>query len=90
MKRWPEKDRDAWQVVWVLGQDSKPWPIFVRTGGKNAAGESGIRDVTHVEVLEWDPELKQTLNAEDATTYPRVIIGAPREKGGLFSTPIKI
>src|SRR5262249_43969177 len=51
--RWQDRpDRDDWKLVWILDEHKKPWPIFVRIGGKNAAGETGIKDGQHNEVLE--------------------------------------
>lgn len=81
--------RDQWKPVWVLDAASKkPYPMFIRVGGTNAAEEHGIRDTRtqFSEVLEWDPELKPTPNPSDPATYPKVIIGAPpASKGGLLS-----
>jgi hypothetical protein len=72
-------DHDRWQTVWIVGEDNKPWPVFVRTGGKNARGEIGIQDGSFTEVLEWDPEWKPTML--------QVITGMPASKKGLFSIP---
>jgi HlyD family secretion protein len=72
-------DHDRWQTVWIVGEDNKPWPVFVRTGDKNARGEIGIQDGSFTEVLEWDPEWKPTML--------QVITGMPASKKGLFSIP---
>jgi HlyD family secretion protein len=91
LDRWQEKpDRNLWRPVWVLGADSKPWPIFVRTD--NGAGEqSAIQETFTTEVLEWDPELAPKPNGQDPATFPRVITGMSSTKtAGLFSgTKIK-
>jgi HlyD family secretion protein len=84
LARWQErKDHDVWQPVWVVGADHKPWPVFVRTGGTD-----GIQDVQFIEVQEWDPEARATLNPDDATTFPRLIIGmSAGKRSGLFNPP---
>lgn len=87
LARWENhKDRDQWKPVWVLGDQKKPWPVFVRLGGKNEDGKTGIRDAQYSEVLKWDPELKPAPDSAIPATIPRVIIGAPpAAKSGLFS-----
>ncbi len=83
------KDRNQWKYVWVV-RDKKPWPVFIRTGGTNAQGETGIKDGQYTEVLQWDPdEPKVDLGAGAA--LPEVIIAAPPvTKPGLFNqAPIK-
>jgi hypothetical protein len=86
---WREQTkREQWRTVWVLDARRKPWPVFVRTGGANAAGESGISDGQYVEVLDWDPELEPRPNAKEPATYPHVIIGKPSaHSSGLFDQP---
>ncbi len=79
-------DRDDWKVVWTLGGDGKPWPVFVRTGGVNARGETGIRDGQFTEVLELDPSLP----APSPQEPPKVIIGAPPVNKGFLSQPPNI
>jgi multidrug efflux pump subunit AcrA (membrane-fusion protein) len=80
------KDRDQWQTVWIVGGDGKPWPVFVRTGGKNARGEMGIQDGQFTEVLEWDPELKPAPDPNNPSAL-KVITNAPPPKKGMFSIP---
>lgn len=70
---------DQWQTVW-LATDSKPWPIFVRTGGKNAEGDTGITADRHTEALEWDAEVKDPAALQ-------VITAAPPPKKSIFSIP---
>jgi len=77
---------DQWQTAWTVGVDNKPWPVFVRTGGKNARGETGIQDGQFTEVLEWDSELKPAPNPDHPAALP-VITGMPAPKKGLFSIP---
>jgi HlyD family secretion protein len=78
-------DQDDWKPVWILDSSGKPWPVFVRIGGKNAAGEAAIGDGQFNEVLDWDPDLNPKPDAKTAATYPRVITGAPPpSKKGLF------
>jgi len=79
------KDSDDWKPVWILNGHGKPWPIFVRIGGKSSSGESGIGDGQHNEVLEWDPELSAKPEPQSRATYPRVITAAPPPpRKGLF------
>jgi hypothetical protein len=86
LDRWQEvKERDHWRPVWVLGDDRKPTPLFVRVGGVGADGETGIRDLSFTEVLEWDPELTVKPTPGKAETYPEVIIAAPPSKSNGFS-----
>lgn len=80
------KDRDQWQTVWIVGDDGKPWPLFVRTGGKNERGETGIQDGQFIEVLEWDAEQKPALDAKNPSAL-QVITDAPPPKKSLFSIP---
>jgi hypothetical protein len=88
LKHWQgHTNADHWKPVWVVGSDRKPWPIFVRVGGVNAAGETGLRDLSFTEILEWDPELSPRPEADKASTYPQVIIAAPPGKHGLFNPP---
>jgi hypothetical protein len=78
-------DRDDWKFVWVL-KDQKPWPVFVRVGGKGTAGETGIRDNQFTEALEWEPDFRPSANV--AADYPQVIIGAPPAKPpSIFDKP---
>ncbi len=83
------KDRNQWKYIWVL-RDKKPWPVFIRTGGTNAQGETGIKDGQYTEVLQWDPE-EPKVDLGSGATLPEVIIAAPPvTKPGLFNqAPIK-
>ena len=81
------KDREHWRPVWVVREDATPWPVFVRIGGENNQEETGIRELSFTEVLEWDPDLDVKPEAGKPATYPRVIIAAPEAKPGLFSQP---
>jgi HlyD family secretion protein len=72
-----KKGADDWKPVWALDGQGKPWPVFVRTGGKNGAGEPGITDGQYVEVLDWDPELMPKPDARVSSSHPRLITGAP-------------
>ncbi len=89
LARWQSRsDREEWKPVWVVTHEQKPWPIFVRIGGKNAAGETGIKDGQFNEVLQWDPELKQKPDPKVPASFPHVITGAPAvTKQGLFDRP---
>jgi HlyD family secretion protein len=89
LARWHTKaDQDDWKPVWILDSTGKPWPIFVRVGGKNQAGETAIGDGQFNEVLEWDSELNPKPAPQTPATYPRVITGAPPPgKKGLFDRP---
>jgi HlyD family secretion protein len=93
LDRWEARsDHDLWKPLWIVGADGKPWPIFARFGGADAHGDSGIRDVLSVELLEWEPELPIPPDPKAAETYPQLIIGTPpASKHGLFNLPrIKI
>ena len=79
-------DHDDWKTVWIF-KDRKPWPLFVRVGGKNAGGETGINDGQSQEVLEWDPELDPKPSASATARFPRFIIAAPpAHKPGFFES----
>ncbi len=71
---------EEWQTVWTLGDDGKPWPIFVRTGGKNEQGDTGIEEDRFTEALEWDADVKDPAGL-------RVITKAPPPKKSIFSIP---
>jgi HlyD family secretion protein len=71
---------EQWQTVWTLGADGKPWPIFVRTGGKNDHGDTGITADRETEALQWDEEVKDPASLKVITT-------APPPKKGIFSIP---
>jgi HlyD family secretion protein len=71
---------DEWQTVWVPGADGKPWPIFVRTGGKDEHGETGITADRFTEALQWDAEVKDPAALQ-------VITAAPPPKKSIFSIP---
>ncbi len=86
LARWQEmKDRDWWRPVWTPGADGKPWPIFVRTGGRDAKGESGVQSADFTEVLEWDPEIQPVPPRDGAV--PQVITAAPAPKPAWFVLP---
>jgi HlyD family secretion protein len=89
LARWQDIDRtQQWKLVWVLNADGKPWPIFVRTGGENVAGEAGIANGQYLEILEWDPELEPKPDPKEPATHPRVITGTPPgQQPGLFDHP---
>jgi hypothetical protein len=87
LMRWQErKDRDGWRPVWTAGADGKPWPIFVRTGGRDAKGETGVQSADFTEVLEWDSEM-QPIAPRDDKAYPKVITAAPPPKPSWFVLP---
>ncbi|MBX7106567.1 MAG: efflux RND transporter periplasmic adaptor subunit, partial [Gemmataceae bacterium] len=67
-------DRADWQRVWLMTPDRGPWPVIVRVGGRNSAGDSGIQDAQWIEVLAWDPE--ESAPAPGGTV-PQVIVGVP-------------
>jgi HlyD family secretion protein len=80
-------DPQDWRPVWVVGQQEKPWPVFVRVGGTNERGEPGIQDAQFSEVLGWDPELWPPPDPKDPWTWPRVIVALAPPKKGLFNPP---
>jgi hypothetical protein len=74
-----------------VGENNKPWPVFVRVGGVDAAGEGGVKDGQFTEVLEWESELAIKPDPKDPHTYPRVIISAPpATKPGVFDRPTRL
>jgi membrane fusion protein, macrolide-specific efflux system len=89
LARWPQRANGGqWKTVWIVDATQKPLPVFVRTGGENAAGERGISDGQNIEILEWDSELEPQPNPKEPATYPRVIIGKTSARpSGLFDQP---
>jgi HlyD family secretion protein len=89
LARWQNgKDQEPWKPAWTVGSDGKPWPVFVRIGGRNAKGEPAIQDAQSTEVLEWDPELSGKMDPKHPETIPQLIIGVPAPtKAGLFQAP---
>jgi HlyD family secretion protein len=84
-------DRDNWKPVWILDSQGKPWPIFLRISGRNAAGETGIEDGQHVEVLEWDPQLDLKPDPAHRASYPQLITNAPAyKKRGFIEPNVKV
>ena len=87
LARWQEmKNHEWWRPAWAPGADHKPWPVFVRTGGRNAQGETGIQTAEYTEVLEWDPETHAPAPDGEAP-YARFIIAAPPPPRSFFSLP---
>jgi hypothetical protein len=84
-----EGDSEHWAVVWVVGEDGRPWPVRVRVQGSGPQGESGIRDGSTAEVLEWDSELSPTPDSARPSIYPQVIIAAPPQQNGPSTMAIK-
>jgi HlyD family secretion protein len=86
LAQWQRQEHaDDWKPVWILDAQAKPWPIFVRIGGKTATGDTGISDGQFNEVLEWDPDLNPSPKPGVNSAYPRLITGAPPvNKGGIF------
>lgn len=84
-------DHEDWRPVWLLDAQGKPWPIFVRIGGRNAGGETGIEDGQYVEVLAWDPQLDWKPDPKNRSTYPPLITGAPAfKKRGFIEPNVKV
>src|SRR5262249_26518503 len=92
LKEWHgRKDADDWKPVWVLDEHSKPWPVFVRIGGKNAQGEVGLKDGQSNEGLEWEPEGQRQLDPQVPENWRKVIVDAPPvQKQGFFSKQVKL
>jgi HlyD family secretion protein len=92
--------RNDWKQIWILDTEGKPWPVHVRTGGKNSKGENGLRgtqDATedspggeYQEILEWEPDakLQSALESGNPTSYPEVITDAPPvQKRSIIDVP---
>jgi HlyD family secretion protein len=86
-RRLAELPDARWKTVWVVGSDDKPWPLFVRISGVNDRGEPGIQDALASEVLEWDASLRPAPDPKEPTTFPHLIVDAPRKKSGIFNAP---
>jgi hypothetical protein len=85
------KDHDDWKPVWILDPQGKPWPIFIRIGGRNASGETGIEDGQLAEVLEWEPQGDVKPDPTNRATYPQVITAAPAvRKRGFIEPNVKV
>ncbi|MCS6850157.1 MAG: efflux RND transporter periplasmic adaptor subunit [Gemmataceae bacterium] len=75
--------RREWKRAWILDENHRPWPIYVRVGGTNAQGEPGIkggedgRGGDFQEVLEWDGDPRLKLDSRQPTSWPEVITDAP-------------
>ncbi len=89
--QWQAKnDRDDWRIVWTLDSHRKLWPVLVRIGGKNAAGETGINDGHYNEVLDWDPDLQPKPDPRAGESIPKVITAIPTvSDGSLLGRTIK-
>ena len=84
-------DQGDWKPVWILDGQGKPWPIFVRIGGHNAAGETGIDDGQFEEVLDWDPQLEPKPDPQKRATYPALLTRAPpARKRGIIEPNVKV
>jgi len=92
LAQWQSRDdRDDWKPVWILDPQGKPWPIFIRIGGHNASGETGIADGQYDEVLEWEPQLDPKPDPKNRATYPQLITGAPVvKKRGFIEPNVKV
>ena len=85
------QDRGDWKPVWILDAQRKPWPVFVRIGGREVRGEEAIEDGQSAEVLEWDSQLHPKPDAKERATYPQLITGAPAvKKRGLVEPNVKV
>ncbi len=79
------------QPVWVVGDNHKPWPIFVRVGSAGSAGQPGIKDGQFTEALEWESDLAVKPDPKDGRTFPQVIISAPpAAKPSVFDRPTRL
>jgi HlyD family secretion protein len=91
LAKWQKRpDAADWKSVWVLDEQKHPWPIFIRTGGKNPEGETGITANEFTEVLEWDPELQPRPDPSNRATYPHVITGSPPASTSSWQDKLKV
>jgi HlyD family secretion protein len=72
------QDLNDWVLVWKMGDDKKPWPLFVRLRGKNDKGKPGIKESSYTEVLEWEKGFTPKANVTE------LIIAAPQPKGSIL------
>jgi HlyD family secretion protein len=85
------KDHEDWKSVWVLDPQGKPWPIFIRIGGRNPSGESGIEDGQFAEIVEWEPQREAKPDPGNRATYVQVITAAPvARKRGFIDPNVKV
>jgi HlyD family secretion protein len=85
LARWHARsDADDWKPVWTINGQNKPWPVFVRIGGRDKQGQTGIKDGQYNEILEWDSELEPKPDPLVSSTYPRVITSAPPARNSSF------
>ncbi len=89
LQQWHDRrDADDWKPVWILDERHKPWPIFVRIGGRDQHEQTGIKDAQYNEVLEWDPDLQPKPDPKVSSTYPQAITNAPPVRtSGFFDNP---
>lgn len=91
LAKWQKRpDAAEWKSVWILDEHQHPWPIFVRTGGKDTAGETGITANEFTEVLEWDPDLQPQPEGSNPATYPHVITGNPPASASSWQDKLKV
>lgn len=89
LAEWRDRtDASLWRPLWVWDpKEGGPWPVFVRVGGLNAAGDPGLKDAEFNEILEWEPGREPDPRAP----LPRVIINAPPVRtGGFLDRPANI
>lgn len=91
--------RKDWKRVWILDEEDKPWPVYVRVGSKGevrsregeAGNGNGAPGVEYYEVIEWEPDepkLQRRLDPSKPTNFPEVITDAPAvQKRSLFEAP---
>jgi hypothetical protein len=85
------KDHDDWKPVWILDSQGKPWPVFLRIGGRNPSGETGIEDGQYAEVLEWEPHSDAKPDPANRATYVQAITAAPViRKRGFIEPNVKV
>jgi multidrug efflux pump subunit AcrA (membrane-fusion protein) len=90
LARWDaDGEGERWGVVWVIGDDGRPWPVRARVRGSGPRSEPGIRDASTAEVLEWDADLSPRPDPAHPATYPQVIIATPPRQDGPRTTVIK-
>jgi hypothetical protein len=78
----------GWVSLWVQeGEAAKLMWVKPQQAGK-IADKNGVLSPEQFTLVEWRPEMNNTLKPGQTATYPKLIVGAPpAKKGKLFNLP---